>query len=97
ESVTWRAFRMPLEDRCEDYGQVATYLGTMPAHPHRFVLDDHHLFETGRPLRVCGNTADMLSGSRYARHFDVLGNKETHFGLFDCTPASAAAAPPSCC
>lgn len=97
ESVTWRAFRMPLEDRCEDYGQVATYLGTVPAHPHRFALDDHHLFETGRPLRVCGNTADMLSGSRYARHFDVLGNKETHFGLFDCTPASAAAAPPSCC
>lgn len=97
ESVTWRAFKMPLEDRCEDYGQTATYRGTLPAHPHRFALDDHHLFETGRPLRVCGNTADMLAHSRYARHFDVLGDKATHFGLFDCALASPAAASGSCC
>ncbi len=87
ESITWRAFKLPLEDRCEDYGQTATYLGTLPEHPHRFALDDHHLFETGRPLRVCGNSADMLGGSRYAPHFSISGGKSTHFGLFDCTPA----------
>jgi SAM-dependent methyltransferase len=49
-SVTVRAFKMPLEDRCEDYGQVACYLGTLPEHPHAFDLDDHHHFESGRSL-----------------------------------------------
>ncbi|MBD9357306.1 methyltransferase domain-containing protein [Methylomonas albis] len=86
ESVTVRAFKMALEDRCEDFGQVAVYLGTIDQHPHSFDLDDHHHFETGRPLRVCGNTADMLALSRYGDHFQVLGDKLRHFGLFDCAP-----------
>jgi len=97
ESITWRAFKLPLEDRCEDYGQVATYLGTMPAYPHRFALDDHHLFESGKPLRVCGNSADMLAGSRYAAHFRIDGDKQRHFGLFDCAPATPASTSASCC
>lgn len=97
ESITWRVFKLPLEDRCEDFGQVATYLGTVPAHPHRFALDDHHLFETGRPMRVCGNTADMLSGSRFGAHFRIDGDKRRHYGLFDCAPATAAPAGGSCC
>ncbi|MCX7100837.1 MAG: methyltransferase domain-containing protein [Methylobacter sp.] len=84
-SVTVSAFKLPLEDRCEDYGQVACYLGTIPEHLHTFDLDEHHHFETGRPLRVCGNTADMLSASRYAEHFQVVSEKSCHFGLFDCT------------
>ncbi|MEX1258971.1 MAG: methyltransferase domain-containing protein [Gemmatimonadota bacterium] len=88
-SRTYRAFKLPLEDRCEDYGEVATYLGSIPTHPHAFELDDHHRFESGRPLRVCGNTADMLSRSRYAPHFRVDGSRTTHFGLFDCGPAAA--------
>lgn len=97
-SATVRAFKLPLEDRCEDYGQVACYLGTLPEHPHAFDLDNHHHFETGRPLRVCGNTADMLIASRYAEHFQVLGNKSKHFGLFDCAPASQnEAASGACC
>ena len=86
ESITVRAFKMPLEDRCEDFGQVAVYLGGIEQHPHSFELDDHHHFETGRPLRVCGNTADMLAGSRYGQYFQVLGDKSNHFGLFDCVP-----------
>lgn len=88
-SVTVRAFKLPLEDRCEDYGQVARYLGTMPEAPHAFVLDDHHRFEAGRPMTVCGNTADMLGATRYARHFRIDGDKSTHFGLFQCGPAAA--------
>jgi len=97
ESITWRAFKLPLEDRCEDYGQVATYLGGLPDHPHRFVLDDHHLFERGKPLRVCGNTADMLGGSRYAAHFRIDGDKQHHYGLFDCSPNIPASSSASCC
>ncbi len=103
QSLTLRAFRLDLEDCCEDYGQVATYLGTIPQAPHAFELDDHHRFETGRPMRVCGNTADMLAATRYAPHFRVDGDKSTHFGLFDCAPAAPGTVPAdgggsgSCC
>ncbi len=98
-SITLRAFKLDLEDRCEDFGQVATYLGSIPEHPHAFDLDDHHHFETGRPLRVCGNSFDMLAATRYAPHFRLSGDKSTHFGLFDCAPAGATAPAnaASCC
>jgi SAM-dependent methyltransferase len=92
-SMTWRAFKLPLEDRCEDYGQVATYRGTLAESPHRFVLDDHHVFEAGKPTRVCGSTADMLSATRYAPHFRVVGDKSRHFGLFDCGAETGTTAP----
>jgi arsenite methyltransferase len=101
-SVTVRAFKLELEDLCEDYGQVATYLGTIDESPHQFVLDDHHVFRTGQPMLVCGNSAAMVHDTRYGRHFRVTGDRSTHFGLFDCGPtaASAAADPDgtaSCC
>lgn len=98
-SMTIRAFKLDLEDRCEDYGQVATYRGSIPDLPHAFDLDDHHHFETGRPLRVCGNSFDMLAATRYGAHFELVGSKQTHFGLFDCSPASATlrSAAASCC
>jgi ubiquinone/menaquinone biosynthesis C-methylase UbiE len=101
-SRTIRAFKLALEDQCEDFGQIATYRGTAPQHPHAFDLDDHHRFPTGKPIAVCGNTADMLSMTRYARHFDVIGDKTTHFGLFPCGPAdtstaTALAAGSGCC
>lgn len=84
-SITVRAFNIKtLEDICEDYGQVATYLGTIKHAPHKFELDDHHIFETGKPMLVCGNTADMLTQTRFSRHFQVIGNKSTHFGVFPC-------------
>ncbi len=86
KSITIRAFKTPLEDRCEDFGQLAIYKGTISEHPHAFDLDDHHHFETAKPLRVCGNTYDMLAMGRYAKHFDFMGDKSTHFGLFDCAP-----------
>lgn len=90
-SRTVRAFKLPLEDRCEDFGQVAVYRGTVPEQPHAFDLDDHHRFPAGKPLLVCGNTADMLSTSRYARHFNVTGDKSTHLGPFPCAAPGAAA------
>lgn len=84
-SFTVRAFNIPtLEDICEDYGQVAIYLGTIKHAPHKFELDDHHLFETGKPTLVCGNTADMLSQTRLRKHFRIIGDKSTHFGEFPC-------------
>lgn len=100
ESITTRIFKLDLEDRCEDYGQVATYLGGLGEAPHAFDLDDHHRFELGRPLRVCGNTADMLARTRLSRWFRIDGERKTHFGLFDCAPAAASpatAGAASCC
>ena len=100
-SLTVRAFKLDIEDKCEDHGQVATYLGTIPGQPHQFVLDDHHTFETGRPMLVCGNTAAMVADTRYGQHFRVLGDTSQHFGLFDrgTAPvvASADALPGGCC
>jgi arsenite methyltransferase len=101
-SATIRAFKLALEDRCENFGQVAYYQGTLPEHSHRFDLDDHHHFETGRPLLVCGNTADMVGQTRYAPHFKVIGDKAVHYGLFDCgpaarSPAGSAATLNACC
>ena len=85
-SLTVRAFKLELEDRCEDYGQVAYYLGSLAECPHNFTLDDHHHFTKGRPLLVCRNTADMLSKTRFGAYFTVQGDAATHYGLFDCAP-----------
>ena len=79
-----------MEDRCEDFGQLAIYKGTISEHPHTFDLDDHHHFETGKPLRVCGNTYDMLNSGRYAKYFELIGDKSKHFGLFDCAPPNTS-------
>ncbi len=96
-SRTIRAFKLALEDRCEDHGQTATYLGSIAEHPHAFVLDDHHRLETGRPMLVCGNTAAMLGATRYGRHFQISGDTRQHFGLFDCAPAAATNTTAACC
>ena len=103
-SMTMRAFKLDLEDRCEDFGQIATYRGDIAGHPHAFNLDDHHRFETGKPMLVCGNTFDMLAATRFASHFDLKGDKRTHYGLFGRAPTNSAAsvnaepaAAASCC
>ena len=100
-SMTIRAFKLDLEDRCEDHGQVAYYLGTIPECPHTFTLDDHHIFNVGQPMLICGNTAAMLKDTRFSPHFKVIGDTSQHFGLFDCAPgpnaASENATPGACC
>lgn len=96
QSITFRAFKLDLEDRCEDFGQIAFYQGSIEGHPHSFMLDDHHLFKTGQPMLVCGNTADMVSKTWYKNHFKVVGDKTTHMGLFDCGPTPTASAAADC-
>lgn len=93
-SITYRCFKLEsLETLCEDFGQVAFYKGTIPTHSHSYALDDHHVFEKNRPMLVCGNSAAMVEESWLKPHFNVIGNREEHFGLFDCSsPAPAAPA-----
>ncbi len=95
-SQTVRAFKLDLEDRCEDYGQTARYLGTIPASPNRFKLDQGHVFETGKTLPVCANTAAMLRQTRYAPHFHVQGDTSRHFGIMS-RAGDEPAARGACC
>lgn len=105
-SATWRLFKLDgLEPECEDYGQAVVYRGTLPGHPGRFVLDKHHVIETGRIFPICGNSWKMLAETRFAPHFDFVGDFSRHFGIFaGCgttlpfdTGAALPAAAASCC
>ncbi|MGF1543871.1 MAG: methyltransferase domain-containing protein [Parvularculaceae bacterium] len=82
-SATYRLFKIDgLEPACEDYGQAAVYRGGVPQSEGAFRLDNHHFLEKGRIFPVCGNTYRMLSESRFAPHFDFIGDGETHYGIF---------------
>jgi hypothetical protein len=93
-SRTVRAFKLDdLEDICEDYGQVAYYDGNIPGSPHYFDLDGGHRLFAKKPMLVCGNTASMLSKTRYSKAFKVFGGRTTHFGAFaGCGTAGGAGA-----
>lgn len=82
-AATVRLFQIEhLEETCEDHGQAVIYRGTLAGHPHHFELDEHHRFETGRVVPVCGNTQRMLAETRFAPHFDCIGDDSRHFGPF---------------
>jgi len=82
-SATWRLFRIGgLEPACEDYGQAVIYRGTLPEARQVFILDKHHAIEAGRVFPVCGNSFRMLAESRFAPHFDFIGDSARHFGIF---------------
>eukprot|EP00887_Chlorella_sp_A99_P002978 scaffold24.g2978.t1 len=70
----------------------AALAGTIPGSPHAFKLDDHHTFQTSKWYEVCGNTAAMVGDSWLGRHFEVVGDRSTHYGLFACGAAPAAPA-----
>jgi SAM-dependent methyltransferase len=82
-SATYRLFKIAeLETACEDYGQAVIYKGTIPEHPDKYALDKHHDMETGRVFPVCGNTWRMLQDTRFAQHFEFIGNFDRHYGIF---------------
>ncbi|EDY86538.1 arsenite methyltransferase [gamma proteobacterium HTCC5015] len=83
-SATYRLFNIgELEDACEDHGQAVIYRGSVPGHAHRFDLDAHHAIERGQVFPVCGNTFRMLQDSRFASHFEFVGDFKYHYGLFE--------------
>ena len=82
-SATYRLFKLDgLETACEDYGQAVIYQGGVPGSPDAFMLDGHHLIETGKVFPVCGNTWRMLADTRFAPHFEFIGDFATHYGIF---------------
>ena len=72
--------RKGLEASREDYGQAVIYRGTAPK---AFLLDGHHRMETGKVFPACGNTLRMLQETRFAPHFDSIGDFSTHYGIFE--------------
>jgi len=84
-SATYRLFKLPgkLEPDCEDYGQAVVYKGTIAGHESGWRLDGHHFIEKGKVFPVCGNTYHMLHDTRFAPHFDFIGDMSTHYGIFD--------------
>ncbi|KAI8471132.1 MAG: S-adenosyl-L-methionine-dependent methyltransferase [Monoraphidium minutum] len=101
-SITFRLFKLPglLEDLCEEYGQTATYLGTIAGQEDAYTLDSDHVFAAGASVRVCGNTASMVGDSWLSDHFTIIGDRSVHHGQFVCGDAancglSAAAAAPA--
>ena len=82
-TVTFRLFKLSgLEDGEEDYGQAARYQGTISGCAHHFALDAGNSFETGRAVRIGGNTDRILRTSRFAPHFEILGDRSRHLGPF---------------
>lgn len=98
-SITIRAFKIPeIEDRCEDYGEEAFYLGTVEGMPDEFRMDSTHLFKRGEPVRICKNFSLIFKKSRFAPHFEVSEEQE-HRGILDMPGVcdTATCAPGKCC
>jgi arsenite methyltransferase len=72
-----------LEPACEDYGQAVIYKGTIPGFESAWSLDDHHYMESGKVFPVCGNSYNMLKHTRFASHFEFIGDFSKHYGIFE--------------
>lgn len=97
-SMTVRAFKLDdLEDICEDYGQNVVYDGSIPGFPDHFDLDNDHRFDKCIPSHVCGNTASMLTETRYGRAFTMDRGREVHYGKFENCGGTAEERSKSAC
>ena len=81
---TVRAYKIPdkIEDLCEQYNQVATYLGGIEGCEEYYDLDDHHRFVKDEPLEVCGNSCAMVQDTRVGKFFEIQGNRNVHYGPY---------------
>jgi arsenite methyltransferase len=82
-AATYRLFKLnSLEPFCEDYGQAVIYKGGVSHAEDVFVLDKHYTIAKGKVFPVCGNTWKMLKETRFAAHFDFIGDFSHHYGIF---------------
>lgn len=97
---------MTLEIGCigldfEDYGQAVIYKGAIENCTHALPLHGHHVIETGKVFPVCGNTWHMIRQTRFAPHFEFIGNFDKYYGIFEscgiATLFKSDAAEASCC
>jgi len=82
-SATYRLFKTAgLEANQEDYGQTAVYLGTIPEYEQLLLLDASQQFPAGEQVPISGNTAKIISNSRFKDHFEIIGDIKKHLGEF---------------
>lgn len=101
-SATYRLFKLPeLETHCEDYGQAVIYKGGIEHADEVFALDAHHRIQKGKVFPVCGNTWRMLKDTRFAPHFEFIGDFSQHYGIFEgcghLVPFSTTDEEAACC
>jgi len=95
-SVTLRLVKAEgLEAGREDYGQTATYLGTLPEAPEALRFDAALSLPVGVPVRISGNTAALFSAGRLSRHVKIT-EPGAHLGPFagEADPQPFAAGAP---
>ncbi|CAI2371376.1 unnamed protein product [Moneuplotes crassus] len=99
-SITIRAFKISsLEDRSENYGNIATYKSGIPDFGCKFEFDQNYTFCKNKEVSVCKNTAEILRKSRYAPFFEVTEDGY-HQGLHEKQSfqiSTAADAKEGCC
>jgi arsenite methyltransferase len=81
-----RTFKITsLVETMEDYDQCAMYKGTIWGYPSVFALDNQNIFIADTQTHISGNTADILTKTRYSQHFEV-SHAGVHKGVFinDC-------------
>jgi len=105
QSATYRLFRADgLEAGQENYGQTATYLGGIAEHPDNLRLDAQLTFVRGQQTPVSGNTAQIITSTRFSDYFEIIGDESKHLGAFNDNSAASLFAVPaqqstggSCC
>lgn len=71
-SLTIRCFKCPdMEDRPEDYGQLAIYKGGIGDASDIYDFDMEHCFPQGEPCAVDGNVGAVLAASRLSAFFQI--------------------------
>jgi len=84
-SVTFRLFKTEdLEEQPEDYGEVATYLGTMKGSEASYKFDNWLTLPANVATHVDGNVATILRSGWLSSHFRVEGSRSQHVG--PCSP-----------
>lgn len=90
-----------LELDFEDYGQAVIYKGAIENCTHALPLDGHHVIETGKVFPVWGNTWHIITQTRFAPHFEFIGNFDKYYDIFEgcgtALPFKSDAAEASCC
>ena len=73
DSITYRLFKMPsTENSGGESIRKVSYKGTLANTPCEFVLDHKHRFSKGTIVETPTPTQEILSGSRFEKHFDFV-------------------------
>ncbi|MEM9045192.1 MAG: methyltransferase domain-containing protein [Pseudomonadota bacterium] len=97
-SEVWRLVKVDgLELEREDYGQTVVYTGGIVGAEDRVVFDETMVFDRGIETQVDGNTAKILTESRYAPWFEFQQPSGPHRGAFEVDTQAEPQPASTCC